>query len=194
MNKKAFFFVLAFMVSISLSAQTVVDVALKDLIHKNIAEYILPKIDGVGVAEGLEKSAYATSYPASWFRKKTVLTDGNSFINLTVLHLSGEEKKATQYTFYDAQTHQQIAREQGAEYITSTYFVTEMGWKALRISMLKTKNSDVAYMDVYFVMINKSTFVTGTSAVAGADVRELDKVFPKYRKIFDYMVYSIYKR
>ncbi|MDD4820155.1 MAG: hypothetical protein PHD21_04905 [Flavobacteriales bacterium] len=192
--KKVVFLFCVMCTACGLSAQRLPEKALREITHRQVQEYILPKIDVVGQAEGLEKSAYATLYPQSWGRNKTVLTDGSSFINLTVLLLTAGEKKATRTTFSDINTHKEIAVSQGAKYITSTYFTTERGWKALRISMEKTKGSDIAYMDVYFVLINKSTVVTGTAAVAGADVREIERFFPQYRKIFDYMVYSIYKR
>ena len=194
---KKFYLVLSLFLCVSsLYAQGKIERAVKEIKDGSVTTHVIPMVDDVwGEIDGWVRSPYRTVYPHSWSKNKAVLSDGDSFIHLSVVRMSSRvQRDELKATFDSIDAHRGIASSQGGEYVTSTFFTTREGYPVVRITMKKRKGRDVAYMDIYFVHTSRNSIITASSAVAAADEKMLEESYKGYRQVFDYMINAIEKR
>ena len=197
MGYKKFYLVLSlFLCVCSLYAQDRLQRAVKEIKDGSVNTHVIPMVGDVwGEIDGWVKSPYKTVYPHSWSKNKAVLSDGDSFIHLSVVRMSSKaQRDEANATFSSIDAHRGIVSSQGGEYVTSTFFTTSEGYPVVRITMKKRKERDVAYMDIYFVRASRNSLITSSSAVASNDEKVLEERYKGYRQVFDYMINAIKKR
>lgn len=168
-----------------------VDTALVQMASGRTSEHVIPKVDDVADM-GIVRSRFIAKYPSSWRVWNATLTNGEAIINFFVIKPpSRGEKLQTHRTFVSTEAHKGIARDKGAQYLSSDYFTSKSGYDILKISMFKEKYAPGhdAYMAVYFIVVNGGTTITST-AVALENGRD-GVVEERYGVLFDAIVKSV---